>query len=115
MANRQHSRQEDNHFRLLRLLEQNPTLTQRELAEQVGMNLGGVNYCLNALIDKGFVKMENFQKSQNKLKYVYLLTPQGITEKVSLTQRFLKRKMVEYETLKAEIETLKAEVEGEGR
>ena len=111
MANRQHHRQEDNHYRLLRLIEQNPTLTQRELADRVDMSLGGVNYCLNALIEKGFVKMENFHKSRNKLKYAYLLTPQGIAEKVSLTQRFLKRKMEEYEALKAEIETLKAEVD----
>jgi EPS-associated MarR family transcriptional regulator len=74
------------------------------------MSVGGLNYCLNALIDKGFVKMGNFQKSKNKFKYVYLLTPQGIAEKVALTSRFLKRKMDEYDALKVEIEALKAEV-----
>ncbi len=74
------------------------------------MSLGGLNYCLNALIDKGFVKMQNFQNSKNKFKYAYLLTPQGIAEKVALTSRFLQRKMEEYEALKAEIEALKAEV-----
>ena len=77
-----------------------------------------LNYCLNALIDKGFVKMANFSKSKNKFKYVYLLTPQGIAEKVALTSRFLKRKMEEYDSLKVEIEALKAEVgddQGEGQ
>jgi EPS-associated MarR family transcriptional regulator len=80
------------------------------LAEKLGMSVGGVNYCLNALIDKGLVKMGNFQKSKNKFKYVYLLTPKGVAEKVVLTSQFLKRKMDEYETLKSEIELLKAEV-----
>jgi EPS-associated MarR family transcriptional regulator len=94
----------------MRVLEENPDLTQRELAEKLGMSVGGVNYCLNALIDKGLVKMGNFQKSKNKFKYVYLLTPQGITEKLSMTNRFLKRKMEEYEALKVEIGLLKAEM-----
>jgi EPS-associated MarR family transcriptional regulator len=75
------------------------------------MSTSGLNYCLNALIDKGFVKMSNFQKSKNKFKSVYLLTPQGIAEKVALTSRFLKRKMDEYEELRVEIEALKAEVD----
>ena len=82
----------------------------QELADKLGMSVGGLNYCLNALIDKGFVKMANFSKSKNKFKYVYLLTPQGIAEKVALTSRFLKRKMEEYDALKVEIEALKAEV-----
>lgn len=97
----------------MRVLEENPDLTQRELAEKLGMSVGGVNYCLNALIDKGLVKMGNFQKSKNKFKYVYLLTPQGIAEKVALTSRFLKRKMEEYDALKVEINALKAEVDKE--
>lgn len=88
----------------------NPDLTQRELADQLGMSVGGLNYCLKALMDKAFVKMGNFQKSKNKFKYVYLLTPQGIAEKVALTSRFLQRKMDEYEALKLEIETLKFEI-----
>ena len=102
--------QDDTHFRIMRILEDNPDLTQRELAEMLGMSVGGLNYCLKALIDKGFVKMSNFQKSKNKFKYVYLLTPKGIAEKVALTSRFLKWKMEEYEALKVEIEALKAEV-----
>ena len=93
-----------------RILQDNRDLTLRELAEMLGMSVGRLNYCLNALIDKGFVKMGNFQKSKNKFKYVYLLTPQGIAEKVALTSRFLKRKMEEYDALKVEIEALKAEV-----
>lgn len=109
MTSRQAKIQEDTHFRIMRILQDNPDLTQRELADKLGMSVGGLNYCLNALIDKGFVKMGNFQKSKNKFKYVYLLTPQGIAEKVALTSRFLKRKMEEYEALKAEIEALKAE------
>jgi EPS-associated MarR family transcriptional regulator len=97
-------------LRIMRILQDNPDLTQRELAEMLGMSVGGLNYCLKALMDKGFVKMGNFQKSKNKFKYVYLLTPQGIAEKVALTSRFLKRKMEEYDALKLEIEALKAEV-----
>jgi EPS-associated MarR family transcriptional regulator len=102
--------QEETHYKIMRVLEENQDLTQRELAEKLGMSVGSVNYCLNALIDKGLVKMGNFQKSKNKFKYVYLLTPKGISEKVMLTSQFLKRKMDEYETLKSEIELLKAEV-----
>ena len=109
MATHQAQIQEDTHFRIMRILQENPDLTQRELADQLGMSVGGLNYCLKALIDKGFVKMGNFQKSKNKFKYVYLLTPKGITEKVSMTNRFLKRKMDEYEALTAEIELLKHE------
>jgi EPS-associated MarR family transcriptional regulator len=93
-----------------RALRQERRWTQRELADKLGMSVGGLNYCLNALIDKGFVKMANFSKSKNKFKYVYLLTPQGIAEKVALTSRFLKRKMEEYDALKVEIEALKVEV-----
>lgn len=98
------------HFNVMRILQDQPDLTQRELAHKLGMSVGGLNFCLHALIDKGFVKMDNFQKSNNKFKYVYLLTPQGIAEKVALTSRFLQRKMQEYEALKLEIEALKAQV-----
>ena len=85
-------------------------LNERELAEQLGMSVGGLNYCLNALIDKGMVKMQNFSSSKNKFKYVYLLTPVGIADKVALTTRFLSRKMEEYEALKLEIRYLENEV-----
>lgn len=110
MTSRQAKIQEDIHFRIIRILQENPDLTQRELADKLGMSVGGLNYCLNALIDKGFIKMQNFQNSKNKFKYVYLLTPQGVAEKVALTSRFLKRKMEEYEALKNEIEALKSEM-----
>ena len=99
----------------MRILQGNPDLTQRELAEKLGMSVGGLNYCLNALIDKGLVKMQNFSNSKNKFKYVYLLTPMGIAEKVALTTRFLSRKIEEHEALKLEIEALKSEVDASGR
>jgi EPS-associated MarR family transcriptional regulator len=110
MTSRQAKLQEDTYFRVMRILQENPDLTQRELADKLGMSVGGLNYCLNALIDKGFVKMANFSKSKNKFKYVYLLTLQGIAEKVALTGPFLKRKMEEYDALKVEIEALKIKV-----
>ena len=113
MTSRQAQIQEDTYFRVMRILQENPDLTQRELAEQLGVSVGGLNYCLKALMDKGWVKMQNFQNSKNKFKYVYLLTPQGIAEKVALTSRFLKRKMEEYDALKVEIAALKVEV-GDG-
>ena len=97
-------------FRLLRLLESNPHLTQRELSKSLGVSLGGVNYCLNALVAKGSLKIQNFKNNRNKWVYAYLLTPKGIIEKTTLTGSFLRRKMHEYEVLKAEIESLKFEV-----
>jgi EPS-associated MarR family transcriptional regulator len=97
-------------FRVLRLLESNPHLTQRELSKSLGVSLGGVNYCLNALVAKGSVKIQNFRNNKNKWVYAYLLTPEGIAEKTSLTGSFLRLKMQEYEGLKAEIESLKFEV-----
>jgi EPS-associated MarR family transcriptional regulator len=109
MTSRQAKIQEETNFRIMRILQENPDLTQRELAEKLGISVGGLNYCLNALIDKGLVKMQNFSYSKNKFKYVYMLTPMGIAEKVALTTRFLGRKMEEYEALKAEIESLKAQ------
>ena len=110
MTSRQVKIQENTDFRIMRILQENPDLTQRELAEKLGMSVGGLNYCLNALIDKGLVKMQNFSNSKNKFKYVYLLTPMGIAEKVALTTRFLSRRMEEYEALKSEINNLKKEL-----
>ena len=101
---------EDTHFRLLRLLETHSELSQRDLARELGTSLGKVNYCLNALIDKGLVKARNFKNSRNKLAYAYLLTPRAIDRKAAITLDFLKRKMAEYETLKAEIAHLQREV-----
>jgi EPS-associated MarR family transcriptional regulator len=97
-------------FRVLRLLESNPHLSQRELSKSLGVSLGGVNYCLNALVAKGSIKIQNFRNNQNKWVYAYLLTPQGLAEKTALTGAFLKRKMQEYQELKAEIESLSCEV-----
>ena len=94
----------------LRLLETDPEMTQRELADALGVSLGAANYCLKALVGKGWVKLENFQNNPNKLGYLYLLTPMGVAAKTTLTARFLRRKLVEYEALKAEIERLKSEV-----
>ena len=94
----------------MRLLETNPKMTQRELAEALGVSLGAANYCLKALVRKGWVKLENFQNNPNKLGYLYLLTPMGMAAKTTLTARFLRRKLAEYETLKAEIEQLTREV-----
>ena len=103
--------QEDTHFRVVRLPEENPDLTHRELADHLGMSLGGLNYCLNALIDKGIVKMRNFQNSKNQFKYLYKHTPSGMGRKVALTGRILKRKMEEYEALKVEIDGIRTELE----
>jgi EPS-associated MarR family transcriptional regulator len=115
MTSRRAQIQEDTYFRVMRILQENPDLTQRELAEKLGVSVGGLNYCLKALMDKGWVKMQNFQNSKNKFKYVYLLTPQGIAERVALTSRFLDRKMQEYAALKAEIESLHQDVQQAGK
>ena len=109
MTSRQAKIQEDTHFRIMRILQENPDITQRELADNLGMSVGGLNYCLKALMEKGLVKMKNFAKSKNKFGYIYVLTPDGISEKAAITQRFLQRKMAEYEALKVEIETLRNE------
>lgn len=101
--------QEEARFKILRLLHENPELTQRELGERVGISLGAVNYCLRALIERGLVKAGNFSRNPNKLGYAYVLTPAGIAEKTLLTGRFLKRKVEEYEALKLEIEVLSRE------
>ena len=91
------------------MLQDNPDMTQREIAEKLGISTSGLNYCLKALIDKGWVKVHNFSQSKNKFGYIYVLTPQGAAEKVLLAGRFLKRKMAEYEAIKAEIDTLTKE------
>ena len=110
MKSRQARLQEDTYFRVLRILQENPDCTQRELAEKLGISLGGLNYCLKALMAKGLIKMKNFANSKNKFGYVYVLTPNGITEKAAITHKFLQRKMNEYEALKAEIKALKTEL-----
>lgn len=111
MTSRQAKIQEETHFRILCILQENPDLTQRKLADKLGISLGGLNYCLNALIDKGLVKMQNFSNNKSKFQYMYVLTPMGISEKVALTARFLSRKIEEYEAMKLEIHRLKYELE----
>lgn len=101
---------EETHYRIIKLIEARPDITQRQLAQALGISLGKINYCLRALIDKGQVKARNFQRNSNKKTYAYLLTPKGIEEKAQLTGRFLKHKLAEYEILKREIEQLKHEV-----
>lgn len=91
------------------MLQDNPDMTQREIAEKLGISTSGLNYCLKALIDKGWVKVQNFSQSKNKFGYIYVLTPQGIAEKSVLTGRFLRRKLQEYDALKKEIKALKFE------
>lgn len=110
MTSRQAKLQEDTYFKVMHILQENPDLTQRELAEKLGVSLGALNYCLKALIKKGLMKMKNLANSKNKFGYVYVLTPTGIAEKAAITHRFLQRKMDEYEALKAEIEVLRSEV-----
>lgn len=98
------------HYHILKAIESNPHMSQRELAEHLGVSLGKVNYCLKALIEKGLIKAGNFKSNPNKRAYAYLLTPKGISEKAIVTLRFLERKMDEYERIKQEIARLKAEV-----
>ena len=97
-------------YQILKKLESNPDISQRQLAEELGISLGKVNYCLQALIQKGLVKAKNFSKSQKKVRYLYILTPEGIENKAALTRRFLQRKIAEYEALRAEIEEIRKEL-----
>lgn len=101
---------EDVQFRILRLLQENPEMSQRDLAKAVGVSTGGIHYVLSALAEKGLLKLSNFTASADKRRYAYKLTPQGIAEKARLTRNFLIRKMAEYEALKAEIEDVRNEL-----
>ena len=111
MNTRRSSLNEDTHFWTLKLLQEKPGITQRALAKEVGMSLSGINYCISALAEKGWIKMGNFSKNPDKLSYAYLLTPTGVAEKAVLTRRFLQRKMSEYEKLRGEIEALQREAD----
>lgn len=104
------TRHQETHLKVLRHLENNPSITQRELASELGISLGKTNYCLKALIDKGMVKAKNFKNNANKRAYFYILTPKGIESKAQISVRFLQRKMKEYEALRREIEELKSEL-----
>lgn len=101
---------EDLHFKLLKVLQASPDLSQRQLAQELGVSLGKTNYCLRALIEKGWVKANNFRRSTNKVAYAYLLTPHGIEERARATVHFLRRKVAEHEALANEIEQLRNEV-----
>ncbi len=108
--NKRISLQEDIQFQVLRRLYETPDVSQRTLAKELGISLGSINFCFQALVDKGWVKMQNFSQSKHKMGYVYLLTPAGIAEKSVLTARFLTRKMGEYDVLREDIEKLKTEM-----
>jgi EPS-associated MarR family transcriptional regulator len=105
---------ETTHYGLLKTLEENPGLSQRDLAKKLGVSLGKVNFCLNALVEKGSLKINNFRNSDNKLAYIYLLTPRGVEEKARITVEFLQIKLREYERLRTEIEELQHEAEQKG-
>ena len=98
---------EDVQFRILRLLQDNPEMSQRELAKAVGLSTGGIHYVLNALLDKGLLKIENSTTTEDKRRYAYVLTTEGMASKANLTKRFLIRKMADYELLKAEIDEVR--------
>ena len=100
---------EDLRYKLLKLLAEEPQISQRDLAGRLGISVGKTNYCLSALVDKGLVKINNFRRANNKLAYAYLLTPRGIDEKARVTVSFLQRKMREYAELQDEIEALRRE------
>lgn len=101
-------------YGLLKTLEDNPSLSQRDLAKRLGVSLGKINFCLNALVAKGCLKVNNFRNSDNKLAYAYLLTPQGVEQRARMTVDFLQSKMQEYERLRMEINALRKEVEQKG-
>lgn len=105
---------EDVHFRVLRLLETRPDASQREIAEELGVSLGAINFCVKALIDKGHIKLANFKASKNKLGYVYALTPEGIANRAQLAAGFIRRKMAEFEAIQAELEQLQGEFADDG-
>ena len=106
----QYNEKNEMEFNILRTLYSNPGFTQRKLSSNLGVSLGSVNYCINALVNKGLIKVQRFTKSSTKQKYLYLLTPEGIVEKSRLTLSFLERKHAEYLRLQGEIESLKSEL-----
>ena len=97
---------QDIHFKILDILDKNPIITQRDLAKRIGISLGGVNFCIKALIEIGHIKINNFKRNTNKSSYLYLLTAKGLSNKMTLASDFLKRKMIEYKILKKEIDEL---------
>lgn len=112
MLNKQSQQKDEIRFRVLRILENRPEISQRELADELGVSLGQVNYLLKALKERGLIKVGNFLRSDNKLAYVYLLTPKGVADKLAITKHFLERKRNEFALLKAELEELEQEAQG---
>ena len=110
MASQRGQQQEETHFRVMRLLDEDPSISTREIAKKVGISNGAAYYCVTALVEKGFVKLKNFTQSKNKANYIYELTPRGIRAKAALAVSFLERKRNEYEDLKLEIERLESEL-----
>ena len=115
MASRRKEKQQETHFKVMRLLDQDPSISTREIASRVGISNGAAYYCVTALIEKGFVKLKNFTQSQTKANYLYELTPRGIRAKAALTVQFLERKRNEYLDLKAEIERMENELGLDGK
>ena len=111
MSSKRTQLQEDTHFRVLRLLQDNPEVSQRELAEAVGISVGSAYYVLTALIEKGLIKLGNFTAAADKRRYAYVLTPKGLAAKATITRRFLARKMAEYQALRTEILELRGELD----
>jgi EPS-associated MarR family transcriptional regulator len=111
MTTRRQTANDDTLFWTLKLIQENPGVTQRTLAKEVGINVSSIYFCLKALVEKGWIKMGNFSKNPDKLGYAYLLTPTGVAEKAALTRRFLQRKMAEYEKLRGEIEALQHQID----
>ena len=109
MASRREEKQSDTRLQVMRLLSQNPEMSTRQIADTIGISNGSAYYVLRALVDKGFVKLDNFKKNPRKRQYAYLLTPKGVLEKSKLTRGFIERKQQEYAALKAEIEALEKE------
>ena len=103
--------QQELEYKVLNWLEKNPNITQRQLAKELGVSLGKAHYLINSLIQVGWVKLDNFKRSDNKMGYMYLLTPAGMVEKTKITRSFLARKETEYQQLKQEIQRLKSEIE----
>ncbi len=114
MASQREQQQKETHFRVMRLLGDDPSISTREIAGKVGISNGAAHYCVTALVDKGFVKLKNFTQSKTKANYIYELTPRGLSAKAALTVSFLERMRREYEDLKLEIERLEHELGVEG-
>ena len=110
MASQREQQQEETHFRVMRLLDEDPSISTREIARRIGISNGAAYYCVTALVEKGFVKLKNFARSKTKGNYIYELTPRGIRAKATLTVLFLERKRHEYENLKSEIKRLENEL-----